>query len=95
MEFSVKSGVSEKQRMLVLLCVFEPRRLSPVAEQLDKISDGYISSLLAVVIWKENLTDATAASSACVLSERLLSVVVKSVNWVNASIKKLFKKHHQ
>jgi leucyl aminopeptidase len=26
--------------------VFEPRRLSPVAEQLDKISDGYISSLL-------------------------------------------------
>lgn len=26
--------------------VFEPRRLSPIAEQLDKISDGYISALL-------------------------------------------------
>ncbi|MCY3178153.1 hypothetical protein ECE39_16845, partial [Acinetobacter baumannii] len=26
--------------------VCEPRRLSPIAEQLDKISDGYISALL-------------------------------------------------
>ncbi|ENY73943.1 leucyl aminopeptidase [Aeromonas diversa] len=47
MEFSVKSGSPEKQRSAcVVVGVFEPRRLSPVAEQLDKISDGYISSLL-------------------------------------------------
>ncbi|TMX14956.1 leucyl aminopeptidase [Aeromonas salmonicida] len=47
MEFSVKSGSPEKQRSAcVVVGVLEPRRLSPVAEQLDKISDGYISSLL-------------------------------------------------
>ncbi|MCR6554051.1 leucyl aminopeptidase, partial [Aeromonas sp. CPF2-S1] len=44
---SVKSGSPEKQRSAcVVVGVFEPRRLSPVAEQLDKISDGYLSSLL-------------------------------------------------
>jgi len=33
--------------------VFEPRRLSPIAEQLDKISDGYISALLwAYLKWR-------------------------------------------
>ncbi|MFP1482753.1 M17 family peptidase N-terminal domain-containing protein [Escherichia coli] len=32
--------------MPVVVGVFEPRRLSPIAEQLDKISDGYISALL-------------------------------------------------
>ncbi len=47
MEFSVKSGSPEKQRSAcIVVGVFEPRRLSPVAEQLDKISGGYISSLL-------------------------------------------------
>lgn len=47
MEFSVKSGSPEKQRSAcIVVGVFEPRRLSPVAELLDKISDGYISSLL-------------------------------------------------
>lgn len=47
MEFSVKSGSPEKQRSAcVIVGVFEPRRLSPTAEQLDKISDGYISALL-------------------------------------------------
>lgn len=47
MEFSVKNGSPEKQRSACLVVgVFEPRRLSPVAEQLDKISDGYISNLL-------------------------------------------------
>ncbi|MDK7222956.1 leucyl aminopeptidase [Proteus mirabilis] len=30
----------------MIVGVFEPRRLSPIAEQLDKISDGYISALL-------------------------------------------------
>lgn len=47
MEFSVKSGSPEKQRSAcIIVGVFEPRRLSPIAEQLDKISDGYISALL-------------------------------------------------
>lgn len=47
MEFSVKNGNPEKQRSAcIVVGVFEPRRLSPAAEQLDKISDGYISGLL-------------------------------------------------
>ncbi|HKY70096.1 MAG TPA: M17 family peptidase N-terminal domain-containing protein, partial [Gammaproteobacteria bacterium] len=47
MEFSVKSGHPEKQRSACLVVgVFEPRRLSDIAEKLDKISDGYISNLL-------------------------------------------------
>ena len=47
MEFNVKSGSPEKQRSAcIVVGVFEPRRLSPIAEQLDKISEGYISNLL-------------------------------------------------
>ncbi len=47
MEFSVKSGSPEKQRSAcIVVGVFEPRRLSSVAEQLDRISDGYLSTLL-------------------------------------------------
>ena len=47
MEFSVKSGSPEKQRSAcIVVGVFEPRRLSGVAEQLDDISEGYISNLL-------------------------------------------------
>ncbi len=47
MEFSVKSGHPEKQRTAcIVLGVFEPRRLSPVAENLDKITDGYFSNLI-------------------------------------------------
>ncbi len=47
MEFSVKSGSPEKQRSAcIVVGVYEPRRLSAVAEQLDKISDGYISNPL-------------------------------------------------
>lgn len=47
MEFSVKSGNPEKQRTAcVVVGVFEPRRLSQAAEQLDKASDGYISNLI-------------------------------------------------
>jgi leucyl aminopeptidase len=47
MEFSVKSGSPEKQRSAcIVVGVFEPRRLTPVAEQLDEISGGYISTLL-------------------------------------------------
>lgn len=47
MEFSVKSGSPEKQRSAcIVVGVFEPRRLTSIAEQLDRISDGYISNLL-------------------------------------------------
>ncbi|MGL5336286.1 MAG: leucyl aminopeptidase [Enterovibrio sp.] len=47
MEFCVKSGNPEKQRSAcIVVGVFEPRRLSSAAEQLDKISNGYISNLL-------------------------------------------------
>ncbi|GGZ06569.1 MAG: leucyl aminopeptidase [Shewanella sp.] len=47
MEFSVKSGSPEKQRSAcIVVGVYEPRRLSGIAEQLDKISGGYISNLL-------------------------------------------------
>ena len=46
MEFSVKSGSPEKQRSAcIVVGVFE-RRLSATAEQLDEISEGYISNLL-------------------------------------------------
>jgi len=46
-EFSVKSGSPEKQRSAcIVVGVFEPRRLTAVAEQLDDISEGYISNLL-------------------------------------------------
>ncbi|OUS31165.1 leucyl aminopeptidase [Thalassotalea sp. 42_200_T64] len=47
MEFSVKSGSPEKQRSAcIVVGVYEPRRLSAVAEQLDEISGSYISNLL-------------------------------------------------
>ncbi len=47
MDFSVKSGNPEKQRSAcVVVGVFERRRLSPAALQLDRACGGRISSLL-------------------------------------------------
>jgi len=47
MEYSVKSGNPEKQRTAcIVLGVFEPRKLTATAEQLDKITDGFISNIL-------------------------------------------------
>ena len=46
MEFSVKSGSPEKQRSACVVVGVLSLAASPVAEQLDKISDGYLSSLL-------------------------------------------------
>jgi len=47
MEYIVKSGNPEKQRTAcVVVGVFEPRRLSQSAEQLDQASDGYLSTLI-------------------------------------------------
>jgi len=47
MEFIVKSGTPEKQRTAcVVVGVFESRRLSSIAEQLDKATRGYLSNIL-------------------------------------------------
>jgi leucyl aminopeptidase len=47
MDFMVKSGNPEKQRTAcVVLGVYEPRRLSPAAEQLDEVTGGYITNLI-------------------------------------------------
>lgn len=47
MEFSVKSGHPQKQRTAcVVVGVYEPRRLSDVARQIDEISDNHLSSIL-------------------------------------------------
>jgi len=47
MEFSIKSGHPEKQRSAcIIVGVFEPRRLSVAAEQLDQISDSWLSNLI-------------------------------------------------
>jgi len=47
MEFTAKSGNPEKQRTAcIVVGVYEPRRLSPAAERLDQISDGFISNLI-------------------------------------------------
>ena len=44
MEFLVKNGSVEKQRTACLIVgVYESRRLSAAAEQLDKQSEGYLS----------------------------------------------------
>jgi len=47
MEFSVKSGSPEKQRVsCVAVGVFDSRKLSPSAQILDDASDGFISNLI-------------------------------------------------
>lgn len=47
MEFTVKSGSPEKQRTAcIVVGVYEARRLSPSAEQLDQASDGALSSIV-------------------------------------------------
>ena len=47
MEFSIKNGNSEKQRnACVIVGVFEHRKFSDAAAAIDRVADGYISSLL-------------------------------------------------
>jgi leucyl aminopeptidase len=47
MEFSIKSGHPEKQRSAcVVVGIYEPRRLSEAARQIDEVSQGHISSIL-------------------------------------------------
>ena len=46
LEFSVKSGAPEKQRTACLIVgVFESRRLTPSAEVIDRVSDGFLSAI--------------------------------------------------
>ena len=47
MDFSIKSGHPEKQRSAcIIVGVFEPRRLSAAAEQLDAVSQSYLSNII-------------------------------------------------
>lgn len=47
MEFNVKSGNPEKQRSAcVVVGVFKSRKLSAMAEQLDLVSEGYLSNII-------------------------------------------------
>src|SRR5574340_290330 len=47
LEFSIKSGAPEKQRTAcVVVGVFESRKLSGPAIDIDRASDGYLSEIL-------------------------------------------------
>ncbi|WP_349646579.1 M17 family peptidase N-terminal domain-containing protein [Candidatus Parabeggiatoa sp. HSG14] len=46
-EFNIKSGYPPKQRSAcVVVGIFEPRRLSDAAQQIDEVSQGHLSSIL-------------------------------------------------
>ena len=47
MKFSIKSINPEKQRSACLVVgIFEPRKLTDAAKAMDKLAEGYISTLL-------------------------------------------------
>ena len=47
MEFNVKSGNPEKQRTACLIiAVSQPRKLSRAGKSIDKLSDGYLSTII-------------------------------------------------
>ena len=47
MEFNVKSGHPEKQRTAcIVVGICEPRRLTPIAAHIDKLSEGFISNIV-------------------------------------------------
>ncbi|MBI2313318.1 MAG: leucyl aminopeptidase [Betaproteobacteria bacterium] len=47
MEFSIKSGSPEKQRSAcVVIGVFEPRKLAVAGEEIDRVSNGYLSDII-------------------------------------------------
>ncbi|HVK56865.1 MAG TPA: M17 family peptidase N-terminal domain-containing protein, partial [Burkholderiales bacterium] len=47
MDFIIKTGSPEKQRSAcIVVGVFEARKLSPQAEAIDKLSEGYLSDIL-------------------------------------------------
>ncbi|XNM82391.1 M17 family peptidase N-terminal domain-containing protein [Escherichia coli] len=95
MEFSVKSGSPEKQRSAcIVVGVFEPRRLSPIAEQLDKISDGYISALLrrGELEGKPGQTLLLHHAPNVSSDASSLLVAAKNVSWMSVSTSRLFRK---
>lgn len=90
-----KSGSPEKQRSAcIVVGVFEPRRLSPIAEQLDKISDGYISALLrrGELEGKPGQTLLLHHVLTFFPSESSSLVAAKSASLMNVSISRLFRK---
>ena len=47
MKFTIKSGNPEKQRTACLVVgIFEPRKLTDAAKAMDKLAEGYITSIL-------------------------------------------------
>ena len=93
MEFSVKNGSVEKQRTACLVVgVFEPRRLSASAEQLDNISAGYISALLRRGDIEGKVGQTLLLHHVPNIPAFYWSVAVKSVNWMKDNINRLFKK---
>lgn len=47
MEFGVKSGHPDKQRTACLIIpVYQPRKLSQAGEEIDAVSDGYLSTII-------------------------------------------------
>ncbi|MCE5180784.1 MAG: leucyl aminopeptidase [Betaproteobacteria bacterium] len=47
MEFSIKSGIPEKQRTAcIVIGVFEPRKLSPAGESIDQLSGHALSDII-------------------------------------------------
>ena len=47
MEFSIKSGSPDKQRSAcVVVGVYEPRKLMLAGEQIDRVSNGYLSDII-------------------------------------------------
>jgi len=47
MEFGVKSGHPDKQRTACLIIpVYQPRKLSQAGEEIDSVSDGYLSTII-------------------------------------------------
>lgn len=47
MKFNIKNGRLDKQRTAcIIVAIFEPRKLSTMAERLDSISNGYIRNII-------------------------------------------------
>jgi len=78
MEFSVKSGVPEKQRSAcVIVGVFESRRLSTAAAQVDAASDGQLSAVLKR--GDDRLQQSGASEAVCYLPD--LAVKGRNSAW--------------
>ena len=65
MEFNVKNGSIEKQRTgCVIVGVYETRRFSESAEELDRLSEGYLSNILRKGAYRTPIQTAHTKSGA-------------------------------